>query len=306
MRILWRYILTRYLTALFSILLILTLSVLVVEILLDDEGILDSEAGLYTLLLKIFSSYLLQYLLPASALAGAFVCLGGAARASEITAMKAGGISPLVAVVPILCAAALLAGLSYVLGDTLVVMASQAWNRQTRGDASHIAVRRGTFWYHKGAYIYNFADRDPDGNTLNEVTVFELDDRFQLLRRIHAPRAIEQGPRWHFQQATIHYFDLQRPGQPPQIERNAEITLELEEGPSAALLQEEVAALRVSELRGLARGALHAVVIAFIYYSTRQFVSTLALEGVVRATAPWALLALFAGFGGFRLARVPR
>jgi LPS export ABC transporter permease LptG len=352
-RILWRYVLTRYLRSLFSILLVLILLILVIEILLDVDRIIES--GISMVVLKILSSYVLQYLLPASALAAAFVSLGSAARAREITAMKAGGVSPLVAIVPILLTAGLLSAVSFVLGDTVVVAASQAFNRDARGNAGDLAVRRGTFWYHKGRYIYNFGDRDPDTSTVYEVTVFELDDRNRLRRRIEAGSArVEDGNRWSFRGAAVHHFDPDRPGEPPGFERADEITLELDEQPSAALLKREVGALsigdlrthaalresrgrdasrawallnerftepfsvllfallavplgiRVEQTRSLAMGALHAVLIMFAYYSLRELTSTLALEGVIPASAPWGVVLLFLTVAGVRLARMPR
>jgi LPS export ABC transporter permease LptG len=248
-RIVWRYLLARYLASLLLVLSALVALVLVVEVLLDVEHVLEGT-GLSTILLKILSSYLLQYLLPAAALLGGFLALGGAARSREMTALKAGGISPLAATLPVLVAGACLSALCYLLSDTLVVTASQAFNRLVDPDGGSLVVRQGSFWYHKGRYVYNFADRDSPGSAVHDVVVFERDARNRLVRRISAPRAqVEDGQTWRFEDATVHLFDPDHPEAPPRYERAAEIRLELEEQPSAALLKREVAALSAAELR---------------------------------------------------------
>jgi lipopolysaccharide export system permease protein len=351
-RILWRYVLTRFLGSLAATLAVLVLLIVVIELMLDLDRIVESESGLAAVFLKIISSYLLQYLLPASALVAAFFSIGTAARSREIIALKAGGVSPLVAVLPILAMGALLAGGSVLLSDTISVTASQALRRHA-DDPGDLRLRKGTFWYHSGRFIYNFADGD--ARKMHEVVVFELDDRNRLLRRLAAAEArVVEGRRWLLHAATVHHFDPERPGEPPRVERGAEVSLDLAREPNPALLRKEVAALsvgdlrrlveerarhgrdttrasallharlseplsvllfsllaiplgfRVEQTRSLSRGALQAVLILFVYYSARELASTLALEGVLPAAAPWGVLALFGAGGAASFARSPR
>lgn len=250
MRIVGRYLLARFLASLFSVLVVLILLILVVEILLNVDEILEADGGISTLFLKIGSAYLLQYLLPASALFGGFIALGGASRTREIVALKAGGISPLAATFPIAMAGIVLALVSYLLSDTVVVTASKAFNRMTHKGTGDLVLRQGTFWYHSGRYVYNFADRDEDGGRVQDVVVFERDDRHRLVRRISARSAsVQEGRRWHFESAMSFRFDPDTPGAPPVVEQAEEIVVELDEQPSAALLKREVAALSSGDLR---------------------------------------------------------
>jgi lipopolysaccharide export system permease protein len=351
-RILWRYVLTRFLGSLAATLAVLVLLIVVIELMLDLDRIVESESGLAAVFLKIISSYLLQYLLPAAALVAAFFSIGTAARSREIIALKAGGVSPLVAVLPILAMGALLAGGSVLLSDTISVTASQALRRHA-DDPGDLRLRKGTFWYHSGRFIYNFADGD--ARKMHEVVVFELDERNRLLRRLAAAEArVVEGRRWLLHAATVHHFDPERPGEPPRVERGVEVSLDLAREPNPALLRKEVAALsvgdlrrlveerarhgrdttrasallharlseplsvllfsllaiplgfRVEQTRSLSRGALQAVLILFVYYSARELASTLALEGVLPAAAPWGVLALFGAGGAASFARSPR
>jgi lipopolysaccharide export LptBFGC system permease protein LptF len=54
-RTLWRYLLTRYLLSLLTVLCVLILLVLTIEVLLDVDHIVESEAGLSGVLLKLAS-----------------------------------------------------------------------------------------------------------------------------------------------------------------------------------------------------------------------------------------------------------
>ena len=150
MRIVERYLLGRFLVSLFSVLVVLVLLIVVVEILLNVEEMLETD-GVTALFLKIGSTYLLQYLLPASALFGGFIALGSAARSRETVALKAGGISPVAATFPIAMAGIVLALVSYLLSDTVVVAASKAFNHMTQKGTGDLVLRQGTFWYHSAS-----------------------------------------------------------------------------------------------------------------------------------------------------------
>jgi lipopolysaccharide export LptBFGC system permease protein LptF len=255
-RTLWRHFLARYLVYLTAVLSILVLLVLLIEVLLDVDRLVESEAGLSTLLLKLVSSYLLQYLVPSAGLVAAFAILATAARAREITALKAGGVSPLIAVVPVVAVAALLSAATFLMGDTVMVTASRAWNRLTHAD-TEVAVRQGRFWYHKGRFIYNFGDTEDGGATVYGVTVFELDDRGRLVRRIEAERAsVKPQSRWVFEDATVYRFHPDRPAAAPRIRQGARLILALDREPDQALLRKEVAALSIEDLRNHVRSRL--------------------------------------------------
>ncbi len=109
--------------------------------------------------------------------------------------MKAGGVSPLRVLVPVLVAAGVISGLALLLNETVAVQAHEA-SRRHDGDGGEVTFRRGSFWYHKGHTIYNVRDADPAARALLDVAIFELDDRGRLLRTIQAARATmgEGGP----------------------------------------------------------------------------------------------------------------
>jgi lipopolysaccharide export system permease protein len=244
-----RYVATRFLRAFLGALLILALSVLVVDMLLNLEDVLEAErsipGALRFLGLRLASVYL-PYLLPVATFSGAFFAVGLLARSREIIAIKAGGIAPLVAMIPVFISAAIIAILALVANETLSVRASAALTKQTGSVGGAVELRAGTIWYHTGRYVYNIRSADAGSDSVRDIRVFERDDAGRLVRLIQAVRARRLAPHeWRFEGATVRRFDPARPEAPPAVERAREITLRLEEERSPRLLQAEIGALPI-------------------------------------------------------------
>jgi lipopolysaccharide export system permease protein len=355
-----RYVLARFLGSFLATLAILILGVMIVELLVDLDEIFEARGGLQGALSYValrIPFYYLPYLIPVSSFAAAFLSLGLAARSLEVVAMKAGGVSPLRIVLPLLVAAAVISVSSLALNETVAVEASQAWRRQTRGgDGPRVTFRRGSFWYHRGRYIYNVREAEPSTRSLRKVEVYELDERGRLVRNIVAKEAeILADGDWLLRDASIRRLDPDRPSVAPVIEYVLETRLETRSGPDLALLEADVSSLsirdlqeylesypedemattraaarlqqrlteplaafvfallavplglRVEQTKSLARPALHGAILVFLFYTVREYGSTLALQGVTPpAVTFWSILALFGGVGLWQLARVPR
>ena len=251
MSTLWRYVATRFLTSFLGAFLILALVLLVVDMLLGLDEILEAHASLRGavefLFLRLAALYL-PYLVPVAVFAGAFVSLGQAARAREVIAMKAGGISPRRAVVPVLALAVLLSGLTLVLTEAVTVRAAAAIHERS-GQPTDISLRSGTIWYHTGRFIYNIRDPDPDSEAVRDVRVLERNERGRLVRVIHARKATRLRPRhWRFEDATVRRFDPDHPAAEPEVERAATLDMELAEERSPRLLESQLSGLSLATL----------------------------------------------------------
>lgn len=356
MRILSRYLLASYLRLFVSILFASMLVIAVIEMMLNFDRILDRYEGIGGVATYMFlrlPSYYLRDLFPITSFAAAFFCLGIPARWREITAMKAGGISVHRSVLPVLLAAAGLAVAGFALNETVVLGATRTWER---GDQDRLpSFRRGSFWYHRGSFVYNVRDADRDTKTLRGVSVFELGANGRLRRSIHSELArIDEEHRWHFADAVVRSFDPSRPAAPPQVERVQDATLEVANERDLALLDADPSTLSIRDLleyidarreegadvtaqrgrlhwrladpwsvllfallavplglsversRSMAVSALFGVALVAGFYTLKTTASLFAEGGYAVAVAsPWILLALFAAFGTWRLARVP-
>ncbi len=253
MGILARHLLGRFLVYTGGALFVLSLAVIVGELLLGFDDIGEATGGLgeavLYLLLKLPADYL-PILVPTSVFAGAFASLGLAARHHEILAAKAGGISPTALAVPLLAAAAFLSVASFAAVETVGVRAARVWRHQFRGDAGEIAFRKGSFWYHRGPFVFNVSNADPRSRILHDVRIFELDADGRLLRSIRAGAAkIAEDGSWILRDAVIRRFDPDHPRRAPVYERRAEVTFSAAHRADLALLEADPTALSLGDLR---------------------------------------------------------
>jgi lipopolysaccharide export system permease protein len=244
---LWRYISLRFLRAFLASVAILALVVLIVDMLLNLDEILetkDTAWGAIQILFMRTASLYLPYLIPFATFTGAFLSLGIAARSREVLAMKAGGISPLRAVLPVFLWAVVISVAALILYETVTVPASSSLNERLGVRAGEIYLRSGTIWYHTGRFIYNIRSPDAEKETVQDIRVFERDEAGRLVRLIRAKQARREAPGvWEFRDATVRSFDPATPDAPPVVQHSSQITLELAEERSPRLLRAELATL---------------------------------------------------------------
>ncbi|MCP3985178.1 MAG: YjgP/YjgQ family permease [bacterium] len=257
---LWRYTTIRFLTAFAASLLILALVLLVVDMLLNLGDVIEAEksfTGAFALLIQRTVATYLPYLIPVATFTGVLFSVGQAARNREIVAVKAGGVSPLHALLPIFALSAVIALVAFILNETVTLHAARSMNASTGTSVGDVTLRSGSIWYHTGRYIYNIQDPRPEGETVHNVRVFERDDAGRLIRLIHAKEAERLAPRrWNFKDATVRSFDPIDPKNPPQVERAKEIELELGEDRTPHLQQAELVVLPLGTLAKYVKAVL--------------------------------------------------
>ncbi|HWZ52163.1 MAG TPA: LPS export ABC transporter permease LptG [Granulicella sp.] len=144
--------------------------------------------------------YIVYAVTPLCSLVAVLITFGALNRSSELTAMKATGISLYRVVTPVLVVAALVAGTLFVFGESYLPDANRRQEAllaeikhkpaQTflRPDRRWISGQTGATGTPARIFYYQFFD--PDRNVFAEITVFELDpNTFELKRRIFASEA---------------------------------------------------------------------------------------------------------------------
>jgi lipopolysaccharide export system permease protein len=250
MGVLSRHFLVRFAGSFAAVLVALVLVVAVVELLGDFDDVVASSEGFSGALLYValrIPSQWLPLLVPVATFVAAFLALGTAARSLEFVAIKAGGVSPLRVLVPVIVAGAVVSGLGLAVNETVGPRTHEAWRRHVSGD-DQVEFRRGSFWYHKGPYVYNVRDADPEARQLRGVAIFELDRRGRLVRSIQAPSArIDEAGRWQLDDAVIRRFEPGAPEAPVSFERLAREELVL--SGELALFDAGVQGLSITDLR---------------------------------------------------------
>jgi LPS export ABC transporter permease LptG len=250
-RLLSRHLLASYLGFFIAILLASMIAIAIIEMLLNFDDIVERGRGIHsvaTYMLLRLPSYYLHDLIPASSFGAAFLCFGLLARRREITAMKAAGISPLRAGLSVLAAAATLSACALIADETFVLDTTREWNRG--GDATQaLSFHSGSFWYHRGDFIYNVREADREAGSLHGVHVFERNSRGRLVRSIRAELVrIEEGHRWRFVDATLRSFDPSDPAAPPRLDFASEKVLDVAEERDLALLDASTRTLSLPDL----------------------------------------------------------
>lgn len=253
MRILTRYLIARFLGSFAAFLVVSTLTIVIVEMMLNLGDMLqgdDGAGGVASYLLLRIPSYYLRDLVPIAAFAAAFFTLGSASRARELQAMKAGGLSPHRAAVPLLWVGLTLTAATYVLNETLILETTRLWNQRDT-ESNPITFRQGSFWYQRGRTIYNIGDADRATNTLRGVHIYELSDRGRLLRSIEAQTAtVQEDERWLFHAPVVRSFDEEQVERPPVTTyHDSDVALHQGRGSAVALMNADVTTLSVRELR---------------------------------------------------------
>jgi LPS export ABC transporter permease LptG len=252
-RILSRYYATRFLGFYAGILVVSTLTIVIVEMLLNLDDMLRLQpgaAGMAHYLFLRIPSYYLRELFPITSFAAAFFALALSAQDLEIMAIKTGGISPRRAIAPILLCAGLVAVLSFALGETWILSATRDWNRQRSGSGPDISYRQGSFWYYKGRTIYNISSADPTSDTLQGVRLFELNAQGRLLRSIEGSEVVVgQDDIWRFQSATIRRYSPDAPDSPSLAETVSNFSLPAGQHGTIAMIETDLQSLSVAMLR---------------------------------------------------------
>jgi len=150
--------------------------------------------------------YMLYNLTPLCALLGVLVTLGSLSRTSELTAMKASGVSLYRLIAPLLLIASILAVGLYAFGDFYLPNANrrqESLRSEIKGKPAQTFLRPDRKWISgqqdtvgEPARIFYYQFFDPDKNVFANLTVFEFQPgSFHLSRRIFASSA-------HWEQKT--------------------------------------------------------------------------------------------------------
>ena len=256
----WRHYAARFSRAFAAAFAILALLLIAVDAMLHLASLFEqaptAAAALRLLIERAVGAYL-EHLMPVAAFVAAFWCAGSASLQREVLALKASGISPLVALAPMLVLAVAIAALHLAAAERLGVPAAAALAARKNPAGGDVRARAGSVWYHAGRVVYSVQELDPTTGAVHGIQVYERDSEGRLLRTIHAAHGERIAPqRWQFTQARVREFDPRAPAAPPREQHSERIVLELASDRSPRLSRGELAGMPLATLRGIvANGA---------------------------------------------------
>ena len=148
--------------------------------------------------------------LPFAVLLATLLTLGTLSRHSEITAMKAGGVSLYRIVAPVLLLAILFAGISFLGNEFLVPYTNR--KAQYIEDIKVSKENPASFfknykiWYHGNHQIFNIQSLDSGNKLLEGFTLYQLDDQFRCIQRIDARKVRWVDGKWRLHNGSVRDF----------------------------------------------------------------------------------------------------
>jgi len=152
-----------------------------------------------------------QWTLPYAVLLATLLTLGMLSRHSEITAMKAGGISLYRITIPLLFIALLISFLSFLGNEHLVPLTNQKvrylLDVKVFRETPTSFFKNYKIWYHSDHRIFNIQLLDPEKKILKGFTLYQFDNQFRCVQRIDAREVKWVDGKWWLSDGAVRDFD---------------------------------------------------------------------------------------------------
>ena len=185
---------------------------LLIDFIEKIDNFIDKSAPVSMLILYFMSSMPLIFIriAPIAILMAAFMTIGNLSKTGEITAMRAGGLS-LIRIARPLLTITLIITTGIVLIQELAVPVSartmkEIWNVQIKGEAGPQIVR-DKVWYRSDNQMIYIDQAQAGAGRLRGITIFDLDERFNIEKRVDADRAEFKENNWLFYDTIERQFD---------------------------------------------------------------------------------------------------
>jgi lipopolysaccharide export system permease protein len=213
-RVLHRYVIREYLK-IFSLSLTSLLLIYVIVLFFQKVDLfVKYKAPFYLIFLYLLykiPEVIFQWTLPYGVLLATLLTLGTLSRHSEITAMKAGGVSLYRITFPLFFIVLFISLCSFLGNEYLVPLTNHKTRYllsvQLRKEPPASFFKNYKIWYRSDHHIFNIQLLDPKKKALKGVTVYEFGDRFRCLQRIDAREVKWINGKWKFYDGSVRDFD---------------------------------------------------------------------------------------------------
>lgn len=212
MTILDRYCAKEFIRYLLMIMLAFVGLYLIIDFFEKIRMFVSNRATLYQMLSFVaFNIPMVMWqMLPASVLVAALVSFSSLSRNNEIMAIKACGISLYRLARPIIIIAVVVSGLAFIVSEFVTPYTNQR--------AKHIKLveiqkrepvgsfKSNQIWYRAPEGIYNIKGFDTRTNNLWGVTLYQVDHKMRLVKRLDAARAEWREGKWVLYNVVVTTF----------------------------------------------------------------------------------------------------
>jgi lipopolysaccharide export system permease protein len=254
MKILHRYIFS-LLAKNFSIgLVTFVFLFLMVDFLDRIDNILAEKASLW-LIVQYFACripMIVTLMLPVALIFATLFTFGLLSKSSEITAMRASGVTLLWLARPLLIFGLGLSLTSLLLNEIVVPASERSqkeiYNIKIRQKDARGGYNQSDFWWRSGSHFYAIQLFNSKTKSMRNLSDFELNGEWQVIRRTDAASVLwlTEGLGWSMQNVARYHFD----GDLMRIEKLADLPLPIPETPSDFYeFKDDPTTMSFSELR---------------------------------------------------------
>lgn len=212
MTILDRYCAKEFLRYLVLIILAFIGLYLIVDFFERIRMFISNRATVYQMLSYfVFSIPMVMWqMLPASVLMAALVAFSSLSRHNEIMAIKACGVSLYRLALPIVIMAAVISGVAFIVSEFVTPYTNQRVKHikmvEIQKQQPIGAFKANQIWYRAPEGIYNIKVFDARTNSLWGITLYQLDHKMRLVKRLDAERAEWQKGKWVLYNVMVTTF----------------------------------------------------------------------------------------------------
>jgi len=234
--IIQRYVLRSFLAAFFTCLFIALALFMTVDI-LDRGKILVRENSTVIQALQYFLykiPLILHLMTPVAILISTLISVGRLSQLSEVTAMRACGLSVFNLMRPLLLIGFIISVSMFFLGETLVPWSmqqvEQVYNMDIKKKGERGKLSRTNFWYRSEDRIFNIGHYNSSTFTIEKLSVWEFDDENKLKTKTDAELVVwdKDNQAWTMQNAVENTF---KGVEIKNIEKFASLPLNIREKP---------------------------------------------------------------------------
>ncbi len=234
--IIQRYVLRLFFLTFFVCIFIAITLFLVIDIFENSNKLIKANSGFWIsfqyFLYKI--PMVLHLMTPVAMLIATLISIGRLSQLSEITAMRACGLSVFNLVRPLLVFGFITVGVMFVFGETIVPLSAdkvqQINNIDIKKKDLKGAFNKTNFWYRDDDKILNIGFYNSKIKRVNGLSIFNFDNEGKLVKKTDADQAIwnSQSNKWIMGNVTENKFSNYRL---ESVSKNSNIILDIKETP---------------------------------------------------------------------------
>ncbi|MDR1143006.1 MAG: LptF/LptG family permease [Spirochaetaceae bacterium] len=211
MMIMDRYLLKQFLPIFLSALALFMMLVILIDLFLHLTRYLDNGAGLFAIL-KVslyFVPKSFLYALPVSLLFASAYTLGDLSSKNELTVVLGSGTPYGRFCLPLLVLGIVSSLFAFFFEDRAVIPSLKRKNELSREllHTNDSALSNIVIKLNGGKLIYLVDYYDTLSETINEITIVELDDEYSLRSVVYSGRAVWQGDSWAFSNPLVYEWN---------------------------------------------------------------------------------------------------